>query len=332
MTLDAHAYRQIDDHLKAARRAAVVTHIHPDGDGVGSALALCRFIASRDLEARFITSAGLPLSLQFLDPHGETIPYSKEACPAFLRDADLIFTVDNSSVSRLGPLEADVRAASATTICIDHHLVRNEFWDLNLIDESACATGEMIWDIIHALDGEIDLPIAEAIYVAIVTDSGWFRFPKTTGRVHRMVADLLDLGVRPEKVYHEIHERNSRGLMRLMGEALGQLQFAADGQLCWVELSASLLATCQAQGEDTSEVINQMLSIEGVEIGLLFREAKDGSTKISLRSRPAHDVNVLAVANGGGGHRNAAGAVVSESLASCSRRLVAAAVDTLKRG
>ena len=126
-----------------------------------------------------------------------------------------------------------------------------------------------------------------------------------------------------------MHERNSPALIRLTGEALRDLKFTAGGRICWVELPSTLLDACDGHEEDTSEVISQMLSIDGVEIGLLFRGAPDGSTKISLRSKPEHDVNALARANGGGGHRNASGAVVQEPLESCASRVVADAVSTL---
>lgn len=329
MAFDHSNYTQLEEHLGEARRVAVVTHINPDGDGVGAGIALSRFLVARDLDARMITSSKLPVSLQFLDVHHPTIPYNAATCSAFLREADLIFTVDNSSVSRLGPLEADVRAAQGTKICIDHHLVRNDFWNINIIDENACATGEMIYDLIKTLGGEVDRAMAEALYVSIMTDTGRFRFPKTNGRIHRIAAEFLELGVLPHRVHHEVHERNSPAYIRLMGEALLKIQFTAGGRLCWVELPSTLIDACDAHEEDTSEVIGQMLSIDGVEIGLLFRGGPDGHTKISLRSRPEHDVNALARANGGGGHRNAAGAVVHEPLERCASRVVADAASML---
>lgn len=326
MAFQRSEYQQLRPHLDGARSACIVTHINADGDGAGSGIALCRFLISLHLEARFVTSGKLSTGLQFLDTEGLTVPFESDSCSPLLRDADLIFTVDNSSVSRLGPLEADVRAARGLKICIDHHVGRNSFWDLNLIKEEACATGEMIYDLIQELGGTVDRQTGQALYVAIATDTGQFRFPKTSAHIHRMVAEFLDLGVRPEHVYGEVHERNSPEFVKLLGESLLRLQSAAGGRICWVTLPATLLDACQAHGEDTSEVINLMLSIDGVEIGLLFRESGDDQTKISLRSKPQHDINVLAQANGGGGHRNAAGAVVKEPLETCARRVVAAAV------
>lgn len=328
MPFDRRSYLQLDPLIRAASRAAVVTHVNPDGDGVGSGLALARFLKSRGLDARFIPNRVLPVSLRFLAPDDEAAPFTP-ALGGFLRDADLVITVDNASVERLGPLEADVRASRATRVCIDHHLLREPFWAVNLVDEEACSTGEMVHDCIRALGGTLDRAMAEAIYVAILTDTGSFRFSRTTGRVHRLVADLLDCGVQPQEIWHEIHERQPAGALRLLGAALLDVRFAAGNRLAWVELPLHLLEECGAVDDDASEIINHLLTVDGVEIALLFREQRDGTTKMSLRSRPHHDVNVLARAHGGGGHRNASGAVAARPMADCVARLVPEAAAVL---
>ncbi len=329
MPFQRHEYRKLQPLIGEAKTAAVLTHVHPDGDGVGSGLALARFLRGRGLDARFLITHKLPLSLQFLAAENQASVYDAARHSGFVRGADLIFTVDNSSVSRLGPVEDDVRAARGTTVCIDHHLVRNGFWKLNLIDRNACATGEMIHDCILELGGTLDRSMAESLYTAIWTDTGGFRYPKTTGRIHRMVADLLDLGVDPMRVYHELNERNTPAGVRLLAAGLQRLQLEAGGRLAWVSIPADLVAECRAEDEDTGDIIVHLLAMEGVEIGLLFREEGPGRTKISLRSRPRHDVNALATAYGGGGHKNAAGAVLDEPLEACARRVVADALALL---
>jgi phosphoesterase RecJ-like protein len=330
MPFHRREYQQLEPLLREARAAAVLTHIHPDGDGVGSGLALARYLSQRGLDARFIITHPLPLSLQFLAPDGEAILYAGQAQSEFIRSCDLIFTVDNSSVSRLGPTEDDVRASKAKRVCIDHHLVRNDFWQVNIIDEEASATGEMIYDCIEELGGEIDRDTAAGIYVAIWTDTGGFRFPKTSGRVHRLVARLLDLGVLPHQVYGELNERQTTASMRLLAEALLRVHFEDGHRLAWVKITRALVAKCQAESEDTSDIMIHLLAIDGVDIALLFREESDTQTKISLRSKVDYDVNALARANGGGGHRNAAGAVVEEPLEACARRLVDDALALLR--
>jgi phosphoesterase RecJ-like protein len=285
-------------------------------------VALARYLRQRGVDAHFLITHSLPLSLRFLASDGEVVLYEPASHAEFIRSCDLIFTLDNSSLSRLGPTEEDVRASRGTRICIDHHLVRSDFWQINLVDEEACATGEMVHDCIEELGGEIDGVMAEAIYVAIWTDTGGFRFPKTNAHIHRLVARLVDLGVAPHRVYGELQERQSHAAIRLLAEALLRLQFEAGGRLAWVQIPKGLLAECQAEGEDTSDILIQMLAIDGVDIALLFREESSGQTKISLRSKARYDVNALARTHGGGGHLNAAGAVVDIPLEACVGRIV----------
>ncbi|MFQ5767483.1 MAG: bifunctional oligoribonuclease/PAP phosphatase NrnA [Acidobacteriota bacterium] len=326
MAFDPSTYLGLRPLLDEARRVSILTHIHPDGDGAGSALALTHFLRQRGLDARFILSSHLPPSLEFLNQDGREILLTDDAaCSPFVRGSDLIFTVDSSAVNRMGPVETDVRQSKATRICIDHHLTHDDFWQINLIDQNACASGEMVHDLIESMGGPIDLPIAEALYVAIITDTGNFRFPRTSGKIHRMVARFLDLGVKPHVVYHQVHERHSHAAVRLLAAALLRIQYTAGNRLAWVEITRPLLAECRAFDEDTSDIIIQMLAVDGVEIALLLRQEAEGVTKVSWRSRPHLDVHALAKAHGGGGHRNAAGAVLDEPLESCSPRLVAEA-------
>jgi phosphoesterase RecJ-like protein len=322
LAFDSREYLKLAPLLDQARRVTVLTHIHPDGDGVGSGVALARWLRRRGLDGRFIPTQPLTSSLRFLGGGEEVTVYTRAGCSAFIRDSDLLITVDNGAVSRLGPLEEDVRASRGTRVCVDHHLTRDPFWQINLVDEAACATGEMVHDLIVALGGKVDHAIAEGLYVAIVTDTGGFRYAKTSARIHRMVAEFLDLGVRPHEISGNLHERNSRAALCLLARALERARFSARGRLAWVDLPGDLLGSCGAETEDTSEIINHLLSVEGVDVAVLLREEPDGRTKISWRSKPALDVHALARAHGGGGHRNAAGAVIAEPLASCTTRVV----------
>ena len=329
MTWQRSAYRRLQPLLEEARTAVLLTHVHPDADGVGSGVAMQRFLRQRGLDARFMITHELQPGLRFLSPNGEAQLFDRETMSPFVRDADLIFTLDNSSMERMGPLLDDVRASRATRICMDHHLVREEFWQINLIHMEASATGEMVLDCIDELGGSLDLPMAQAIYTAIWSDTGGFRFPKTNASLHRQVARLLDMGVKPGEIYQQLNERNRPGAVRLMAESLLRLEFSMQGRLAWVAVPRDLMDSCGDGLEDPSNVLNHMLAIDGVEIGLLLRQEGENMTKISLRSKPQHDVNALALVHGGGGHRNAAGAVIDLPLADCARRLVAEAETVL---
>jgi phosphoesterase RecJ-like protein len=300
--------------LHKARTAALLTHVDPDGDGIGAQICLQAYLRGIGLEARVLNTEPLPLRYRFLDPGGAVEVYDPARHEAFVRDADLVFMLDNSSVSRMGPLEAAVRACRGVTVCIDHHNVVEDFWKVNILDPEACATGELVFQIIKALGGRPDRRAAQAAYVSLVTDTGYFRFSKTSPRCHEAAAEMLAAGVEPPRVYEEVYERDSAALVRLSGAALAALRLEGDGRLAWISLTLEQIAACRAESEDTSDIVNELLRIDGVRLAVFFKELPGGRTKLSLRSKGDLDVNRLAASFGGGGHTNAAGAVLGVPL------------------
>lgn len=317
--------------LKASRTAALCTHVDPDGDGIGAEICLLGYLRDLGIEARVINTEPLPARYRFLDPDGAVEVFDAARHDAFLRGADLIFMLDNSAVARLGPLERAVRASRATTVCIDHHDVQEPFWKVNIIDPQACATGELVFQIIRALGGRVDRQSAQAAYVSMVTDTGYFRFSKTSPRCHEAAAEMLRAGVDPPLVYQEVFERNSPALVRLGGAALADLRLEEGGRLAWISLTRDQIAACQAETEDTSDIINQLLAIDGARLAVLFKEIPGGRTKLSFRSKGDLDVNSLAARFGGGGHTNAAGAVVDGPLARTVERILPLCRELLRQ-
>jgi phosphoesterase RecJ-like protein len=328
--LIADAARRLTPVLAAARSAALCTHVDPDGDGIGAELCLLPYLRGRGIQTRVINTEPLPVRYRFLDPEGAVEVFNEADHAAFLRQADLIFVLDNSSVERLGPLMPSVRASRATTICIDHHNVVEPFWKVNIVDQEACATGELVFQIVKALGGRSDARAAEAAYVSMVTDTGYFRFSKTSPRCHEAAAEMLAAGVHPPRVYEEVYERDSPALVRLAGMALAGLRIEADGRLAWITLARDQIEACGAAGEDTSDIINELLRIDGVRLAVLLKELKPGRTKLSYRSKGGLDVNRIAAGFGGGGHTNAAGAVLDRVLADAIEVALAPCRDLLK--
>jgi len=231
----------------------------------------------------------------------------------------------------MGPIEPAVRASRATTVCIDHHNVHEPFWKVSIVDPEACATGELVFQIIKAMGGQIDRNGAQAAYVSLVTDTGYFRFSKTSPRCHEAAAEMLAAGVEPPLVYEQVFERNSAALLRLGGVALADLRQDEGGRLAWVSLTRAQVLRCGAEMEDTSDVVNDLLSIEGVRLAVLFKELDGGRTKLSFRSKGDLDVNRLASQFGGGGHTNAAGAVVTGGLDETLGRVLPSCRELLKQ-
>jgi len=320
--LNAAGVVRIKQEIVRARSILLSTHQNPDGDGLGSEIALQAYLRSVGKSAVILNPDPVPERYRFLDPGGGIGVFDGTAGAERVRTCDLLFMLDNSSLNRLGKMEGAIRATEAVRVCIDHHDTTDGFWTVNLVDETACATGEMIFDLIAALGGSLDPSTAVALYTALVTDTGHFRFSKTSPRSHRIAAELLRMGVDPSHVYQEVYERHSEGFVRLMGQALAACRIEPGGALAWIALRRAQIEACGAEDADTSEMVNQLFGIQGVRICLLFKELPDGRIKVSLRSKGALDVNRVASRYGGGGHQNASGAIVEGPFEAAVQRVV----------
>ena len=181
------------------------------------------------------------------------------------------------------------------------------------------------------MGGQVDRLAAQAAYVSLVTDTGYFRFSKTSPRCHEAAAEMLAAGVDPPKVYEEVYERNSAALLRLGGTALADLKQEEEGRLAWVSLTRDQVVRCRAEMEDTSDIVNDLLSIDGVRLAVLFKEMEGRKTKLSFRSKGGLDVNRLAARFGGGGHTNAAGAVVAGGVEETASTVLPLCRELLKQ-
>ncbi|HEU5179693.1 MAG TPA: bifunctional oligoribonuclease/PAP phosphatase NrnA [Candidatus Polarisedimenticolia bacterium] len=314
---------RIRQALGGAGRILLTTHQNPDGDGLGSQVALTAYLRSIGKEVVILNPDPVPERYRFLDPEGTIRSFEEPGGAELLRGCQLIVTLDNSSLHRLGKMEQSVRESGLPSVCIDHHSTTDAFWGINAIDESACATGEMIFDLIVALGGRPDRASAAALYTAMVTDTGNFRFSKTSPRSHRIAAELLSLGVDPAGIYELVYEQQPEGFIRLMGMALAKFRLEADGRLGWIALNRREMIECSAEQADTSEIVNHLFAIRGVRACLLFKELPDGKVKVSFRSKGSIDVHAVASSYGGGGHQNASGAVVDGPLEGAIGRVVA---------
>lgn len=307
-------FEQVRERITRGKRFVLVTHVNADGDGLGAQFALARFLRRHGKQVRVVNTDPIPHQYAFLARGDEPEVFDPTRHATALGEADAIFILDNSSANRLGAMREPVVKSPAPKICIDHHPTPDTEWDVMAIDERACATGEMIYRLIREVDGEVDPMEAVPIYVSIVTDTGNFRFSNTTPRVLTTAADLVSKGVDVPTVYQEIFERNTPSFVRLLGAALASIQRDETGRIGYILMTRKMMADCGADGEDTSDIINGILTIDGTRVALLFKELQDGRTKVSLRSKGAVDVNSLAAKYGGGGHRNASGIVMPVAI------------------
>lgn len=311
------------------RTIVLGTHVNADGDGLGSELGLWHFLRSEGYRATMINND--PVSRQYSFLRGsEEIRVYDAGCAEVIRDAGVFVVLDNSSPERLGRLLPDLTASGAFKICIDHHAMVDPFWDLNCVDVEAAATGHLVYDAIRQMGGAITPEIAEALYVSFVTDTGHFRFSKTTPEVHRIAADLIEKGsLSPPRIYRFIFEDHTRGRSRLVGHALSETHYELGGRFAWARFTRSQLEQCNGVDEDTGDLVNMLLAVEGVEAAALFKELPEGRTKVSLRSRGDVDVNGLATRFGGGGHKNASGILMAVPLEESIRSVVAGMMEVL---
>jgi phosphoesterase RecJ-like protein len=322
---------QIARSLEAHTTFVLTTHVNPDGDGLGSELALARFLRKQGKQVTVLNHSATPDNYRWLDPDGTIVQFLPERDRDLLLRAECIVILDTNQPDRIRSLQPFVASSPAFKIVIDHHLDPHPFGDQYLIDDNATSTGEIVYGLLAAIDpGLFDAGIAEALYTAIMTDTGSFRFPRTRPATHEIAARLLSHGVDPTSVYVQVYENWTPGRMRLLGEVLDSMRTAYDGRLAYVVCTQAMFKQTGTSEIETDNFTTYPMSIQGVRVGILFNELRDG-IKISFRSKGSIPINQLAKEFGGNGHLNAAGARLSgTSLEETVRSVVANAEKYLK--
>jgi phosphoesterase RecJ-like protein len=297
-----------------AERVVVTTHVQPDGDGIGSEVALALWLRSQGKAVDILNPHPAPRRFRFLEREVPAPGFDPATADRLLSTTDVLAVLDISVPARLGPLQPHVEAYEGEIVVIDHHLGPTGFRGIDCRDTTAAATGELLHRLLGGWGADIDSAMATALYAAIAYDTGGFRFSNTTARTHRVAADLIDRGAEVHEVNRRVFESVSHTRARLLSRVLGEFHLEADGRLAWMALPLSLMEEADAEPEDVEGVVEALRAIEHVEMAILFKEIEPGATKVSLRSAGEVDVSRLAGGFGGGGHRNAAGAFVRRPL------------------
>ncbi len=292
--------------IKKSRKIAVVTHINPDGDAIGSALAVVISLQKMGKEATGFIQDVVPENYAFLPKSG-----TLRIVDSIPGEYDALISLDVPELDRLGKFEKDV-SKFKSIINIDHHICNANYGSVNVSITSAAATAELVYELIKRLQIEIDYDIALCVYTGIVTDTGSFQYRNTTSETHKIVAELMEKGIKPENVTEEVYEAKSLSKVKLLGLALETMSFSADGQIGWLWVTRKMKDEIGSTPEDTEGFVDYARSVKGVKVAIFFEELDGNKVKISLRSKIQHvDVNKIAHKFGGGGHPSAAGAVVS---------------------
>lgn len=320
--------QQLARELVSGRRIGISTHMNADGDGCGSETALARLLAQRGLQSRIVNPTPWPSLFDFM--LGGAAVDETERGAAALAGIDLLVVVDISDVKRLGNLADTVRRLTIPKLVIDHHVGSDEpAGDIVLADTSACATGELVYDLACELDLEITPEIARSLYAAILTDTGAFRYSNTTPRSHAIAAELLSRGVDPEQMYQRVYASAPAGRVRLLAEVLSTLGVDEGCGVAWLTMTAGTLERHGVRSEDLDGIVEHARSIAGTRMAIFFRDLGYGKVKISFRSTGDVDVNQFARTFGGGGHVKASGALVAGSLDEVRDRVVSSAKQFL---
>jgi phosphoesterase RecJ-like protein len=321
----AEAIQRIAKALTGVQSVAVTTHINADGDAAGSVAAMARLLPQIGPRAIIVNPTPWPPLFAFLKQGLDDRTGSGSEA---LRSAGALISLDVSDVKRLGSLASAARALPGPRIVIDHHVPTEEpAGDIVLADMAACATGELLYDLAVVLALEIELPVAEALYTAILTDTGGFRYSNTTPRAHAIAAQLIACGVDPEHTYRRIYASLSPGRLQLLRDALDTLGVDSRYGLAWVSVTNEAMDRYGVGSDDLDGIVEHPRSVAGTRVALFFRDLGYGKVKVSFRSTGDVDVNELARQFGGGGHEKASGALVTGKLDEVRDRVVTAARD-----
>jgi phosphoesterase RecJ-like protein len=305
--------------LQAAPSVAVLAHVNPEGDAIGSTLAATVALRAAGKRTGAFNADPVPPDLRSLPAVGELrreLPRDHAyACYLVLDTADL---------PRTGGL-LDGRPREAVVLNVDHHSGNTRFGDLNWVEPKASSAGEMVYRLLREMTLPVLPEVAANLYAAILTDTGGFRYGNTTAESLRVAADLVDAGAAPEVIAQGLTANRELGEWRLLAEVLAGLTVGAAGRVAWIEVTAEARQRAGVGLEVTEDFIQYPRHLAGVQIAVAFKEISAGEVRVSLRSQGVVDVARLAGAFGGGGHRNAAGCTVRAGLAAAKAEVLAAA-------
>ncbi len=327
------AFQQFKEAIEQANRIIITSHVNPDGDAIGSELALYYTLKKLNKEVNVINHSATPYTLIFLDPNKIIEQYDKEKHDEVILKADVIVFLDLNVANRVASMQEIIEKFDGEKWVIDHQTDKEDFADHYIIDTNACATGEIIYNLITEEKlVKIDRSIALPLYTAIMTDTGSFRFDRTTPQIHRIVAELMEFGIQPDFVYEQVYDQGEIGRLKLLGFALETLTLNSTGEICYMTITRKALEETSTNEEDIEGFVNYTMSVRGVKIGMLFFETEEGF-KISFRSKGKIPVNKIAAEFGGGGHLNASGArIKGKKLEDYFQKVVQTAEKYLKEG
>ena len=305
------------------KTAVVIPHKNPDGDAMGSCLALTEFLINQGVSATLISPTGYPDFLQWMKGNDEVLILEEETdkqIEELISATDAVFCLDFNDLSRIDRLGHYVNESSAKKVMIDHHLEPKDFADITISQTNICSTCQIVFSLIEDLFGldAITESMGENLYTGIVTDTGSFKYRATESNTHRMASEIMKKGVDTEAIHRQLYDNDRESRLRLLGHLLlNNMTVLPELKTAYFTLTLDDMNKFDFQKGDNEGVVNYALSMKGIEVAVFFKEADNNDVKISFRSKGSIAVNELSRDNfNGGGHRNAAGGIHHEGLES----------------
>lgn len=309
--------------MQRANTVWIIPHELMDGDAFGSAIALCKSLRKEKKTAWILLEDKIPDYLEFMDKGYCTYDSNLISVP------DVSLCIDCGDYTRFKK-RVEAFEKGKTTICLDHHATSKRVFDLNYVDGKAAATGEIVFDLLSEMKWPLDKEIAEALFVAITTDTGNFQYSNTSKRSHEIVIELYDKGMNFSKVSAEIYQNESINKFKMESKVIDSAELFSDGLGVVAIVTQKMLKECHSTMEEVEGIVSKLRSIRGVEISVLLKEYPDGCIKVGLRAKHKGDVAVIATKFGGGGHVKAAGCTICDSIENVKRMIVEEVTEQLR--
>jgi bifunctional oligoribonuclease and PAP phosphatase NrnA len=303
----------------------VASHQNMEGDAIGSMLALAELLKAVGKKVILLPPENMPETYRFL-PNASKVRFRKN-----LKNIkyDVACLVDCTDLDRLGPVKNGIYFTKPI-INIDHHISNANFGSVNWVEPRMSCSGEQIYHLFKKMSLPINKRAALYIYIAILTDTGSFRYSNTTAMTHRIISELMPLGINPTYIYRRIYAETKRSTMSLLASVLATLSLSKDGMIAWIRITKNMLAAYSSNMDDTQDFIDFPRSIKGVKAAIAFRESGKGFVKVSFRSNDGFDVNRLAKMFNGGGHTSASGCTLKGSIAEVEKTVLKKAKAAIK--
>ncbi|MBF8983046.1 bifunctional oligoribonuclease/PAP phosphatase NrnA [Lutibacter sp. B2] len=301
--------------LQNAKNILILPHIMPDGDTIGSSMALYLALKKMNKVPYILLKDSLPSNIKFLEYEHIHSAMDENFIP------DVVVAIDCSDLGRLKERQSYI-TTNVITINIDHHITNTHFADINFVFSQAAATGELIYNIIKGLNVEFDKKIATCIYTSLSTDTGNFKYDNTSSHTHRIAAELLEKEVDINFVSTQVYQNKSVSKVKLLKEVLNTLTFHINDKLAIMYVTKDMIALTESKLEDADGLTEFARDIEGIEVGVLLKQVSDHEIKVGLRSKYDIDVSKIAEKLGGGGHKKASGCTIFQDIETAKQTII----------